>query len=129
MEASARVADCAGRGGGSRVLQTMLVFVCALSVVGGFILAAQFSSMAGIYNQDGDVPLVGSKWLSRPALQTSEVAIAEVTVVGDEVKMNRRRLVSRIGFGSCTSRVAIAQPIWGNGIIPSDIDAWIWCAV
>ncbi|KAG0559152.1 hypothetical protein M758_10G081300 [Ceratodon purpureus] len=109
--------------GGSRVLRTMLVCVCALCVVGGFILAAQFSSMAGIYRQDGEVQVVGSKW---PAMQTSEGAIAETTTVGDEVKTNRRRLVSRIGFGSCTSRVAIAQPIWSNGIIPSDIDAWIW---
>ena len=41
----------------------------------------------------------------------------------------KKRLVSRIGFGSCTSRVAVDQPIWVNGIIPSNIDAWIWCVL
>jgi hypothetical protein len=31
-----------------------------------------------------------------------------------------------IGFGSCTSYDLRDQPIWTEGIIPSNIDAWIW---
>lgn len=73
--------------------------------------------------------------------QTSGVELletdAEALSVGDgevrgadsAMEKAQNRLKSRIGFGSCTSRVAIDQSIWGNGIIPSDIDAWIWCAL
>ncbi|CAM6129940.1 unnamed protein product [Calypogeia fissa] len=39
---------------------------------------------------------------------------------------SERKIVSRVAFGSCTSRKPIKQPIWREGIIPSNIDAWIW---
>ncbi|KAL2619841.1 hypothetical protein R1flu_000046 [Riccia fluitans] len=34
--------------------------------------------------------------------------------------------ISRVAFGSCTSRRAIRQPIWSQGIIASAPQAWIW---
>lgn len=37
-------------------------------------------------------------------------------------------LVSRVAFGSCTSRRDVYQPIWRQGVIPSSPQAWIWCA-
>ncbi|BBN15673.1 hypothetical protein MPTK1_6g21440 [Marchantia polymorpha subsp. ruderalis] len=35
-------------------------------------------------------------------------------------------LVSRVAFGSCTSRRDVYQPIWRQGVIPSSPQAWIW---
>lgn len=114
------------RGGSSacwgRVFQTLLVCVCAFFVAGAVLLAGEFSKMAGMNHQDR-----GEILSSESATDAGTTALN--MAMGDEVPRNRRRLVSRIGFGSCTSRVAIAQPIWSNGVIPSDLDAWIWCAL
>ncbi|KAL3681968.1 hypothetical protein R1sor_024924 [Riccia sorocarpa] len=49
--------------------------------------------------------------------------------MSDSVSQFRQKdeeLVSRVAFGSCTSRRAISQPIWRRGIIPSAPQAWIW---
>lgn len=35
-------------------------------------------------------------------------------------------IISRVAFGSCSSRKAIYQPIWLQGIVPSSPQAWIW---
>ncbi|PSC67028.1 Clavaminate synthase isoform B, partial [Micractinium conductrix] len=37
-----------------------------------------------------------------------------------------KKRVSRVAFGSCTAHDVQAQPIWEEGIIPSEPDAWVW---
>lgn len=64
----------------------------------------------------------------------SESLIEEINRngAGDDVLQKvggkyQRKIVSRVAFGSCTSRRPIEQPIWREGVIPSNPDAWIWC--
>jgi hypothetical protein len=37
-----------------------------------------------------------------------------------------KKMLYRIGFGSCTSYDIRDQPIWTEGVIPTKVDAWIW---
>ncbi|KAG0578100.1 hypothetical protein M758_5G198700 [Ceratodon purpureus] len=131
-----------------RFLRILLVAVCALSIAGGMILAREFSSLrwedgAGILHARTGVSgrkLSGGEVLKAksdarsalPFLDATEKELQESAVeplqsdADSVLERAKRRLVSRIGFGSCTSRVAIDQHIWVNSIIPSDVDAWIW---
>lgn len=141
----------------ARVIRALLVSVCALSLVGGIMLAGELASSKW---ESGGIRLglAGRKLPSGQVFRASNDELAEsqsfdVSPVkqwhqsGEPLQSNvealrlsegnqgtesakekaNKRLVSRIGFGSCTSRVAIDQPIWVNGVISSDIDAWIWC--
>lgn len=69
---------------------------------------------AGILNLEGESPSLGKE-------------VRNGQNARKDLKRHGRRVVSRVGFGSCTSRVAMEQPIWAKGVIPSDIEAWIWC--
>lgn len=117
-----------------RIFRTLLVCVCVIVVAGGITLAGLFpspqwesgGSMAGIKLTAARSKAFLST-LRSPEHATVSVAMGDKVAGAGEALAKNRRLVSRIGFGSCTSRVAIAQPIWETGVIPSNIDAWIWC--
>lgn len=107
-----------------KVFRTLLVCVCALFVAGGIILAGEFSSSQ--WEKGGSIPGMHPVGRKLPSRVTRNDAVLSALQTSEENLAKKRRIVSRIGFGSCTSRVAIDQPIWITGIIPSDIDAWIW---
>jgi hypothetical protein len=101
----------------SRVGRLFLI-VCGVFIIGGGILLWQVSPPVEI----GDrlrTDFLRREMDSILPSEGKDDAVLEVDVV-------TKKIVSKVGFGSCTSRVAMEQPIWRHGVIPSDIEAWIW---
>lgn len=108
------------RGSPTSRVGRLLLFVCGVFIIGGGILLWQVSPPVEIGDR------LRTDFLRRevdpilPSEGKDDDAVLEVDVVP-------KKIVSKVGFGSCTSRVAMEQPIWRHGVIPSDIEAWIWC--
>lgn len=107
------------RGSPTSRVGRLLLFVCGVFIVGGGTLLWQVSPQVEIGDR------LRTDFLRREMDPILPSGGKDDTVLeGDEVT---RKIVSKVGFGSCTSRVAMEQPIWRHGVIPSDIEAWIWC--
>jgi len=78
-------------------------------------LLALVLSISALMQSDDDVTVTSS-------------LINEETFSGQQTSglISTDKRVSRIAYGSCTSFHLYPQPVWTQGVIPSDPDAWIW---